>query len=411
MVLGCNTQIGVALSRVLGTLDGFDIILCSPSGKIPMGIAVDRVSAAAADILDPYTLLDIFQEDDIVYNAQVLDDKDDLDDVEFTNHLGLINLLGIATISKVKRLVTYLPGIRGWDVPFGATEGAVHNNPSKYHNITNRAIELIRNYREGEKFGWSDKQLVQWIEFRDGKEEPENINPKVPSVTRPVAPALSSSGPTPPTIGLPQAPSLDENSPPEISPATAEEEEIEGEEEEIIEETIEIDLDRVEIVVALTGRLFGAFDMELTKNLCECVRLERMTIIGKWNKPISWIVPEDAARAILIMSDHTVEPDMYNVFSFTATPMEILTELDSQNYSKLKIRRRSVFFARIRGSICQKLSLMHLCKPKPFDRILNFNTTQVLNQDHAIDKWDWEPKFNLKIAVKNALNWYINHVI
>ena len=69
----------MALSRVLGTLDGFDIILCSPSGTIPKGIAVDRVSAAHADILDPYTLLDIFQEDDIVYNAQILDDKDDLE--------------------------------------------------------------------------------------------------------------------------------------------------------------------------------------------------------------------------------------------------------------------------------------------------------------------------------------------
>lgn len=422
MVLGCNTQIGVALSRVLGTLDGLDIILCSPSGKIPMGIAVDRVSAAAADILDPYTLLDIFQEDDIVYNAQVLDDKDDLDDVEFTNHLGLINLLGIATISKVKRLVTYLPGIRGWEVPLDATENTIHNNPSQYHKITNRAIELLSNYKEGKKFGWSDKQLVQWIEFRDGKEDTQNANPIDSTVSEPVAPTTgptppsiglpqAPSGPTPPNIGLPQPPSLDTDSPTEISPAPPVGEDIDVEVEEIIEETIEVNLDRVEIVVALTGRLFGAFDMDLTKNFCECVRLERMTIIGKWNRQISWIVPEDAARAILIMGDLTVEPDIYNIFSFTASPIQILSELDSQNYSTLKLRKRSMFFARIRGKLCHKLSLIHLCKPKSFDQILKFNITQVLNQDLAISKWDWEPKFNLKSATENALSWYINHVI
>ncbi len=426
VVLGCNTQIGVALSRVLGTLDGFDIILCSPNGKIPKGIAVDRVSAAAADILDPYTLLDIFQEGDIVYNAQVLDDKDDFDDVEFSNHLGLINLLGIATISKVRRLVTYLPGIRGWDVPFEVTENAAQGNPSEYHSITNRAIELIGNYRDGEKFGWSDKQLVQWIEFRDGKDssstnteisnkssEPNpSASPPLIGMPQPASgptPPVLSSGPTPPVIGLPQAPSLGPTSPPELSPAI--EEEVIEDEEIIEEEVVEIDLDRVEILVAMTGRLFGAFDMDLTKNFCECVRLERMTIIGKWNNQISWLVPEDAARAILIMGDSTVEPDIYNIFSFTASPMEILAELDKQNYSTLKLRKRSMFFARIRNNICKKLSKLHLCRPRSFDHILKFNMMQVLNQDHAINKWDWEPKFDLKSATENALNWYINHVI
>jgi nucleoside-diphosphate-sugar epimerase len=136
-----------------------------------------------------------------------------------------------------------------------------------------------------------------------------------------------------------------------------------------------------------------------------------MTIIGKWNKPISWLTPEDAARAILIMSDPSVKPDYYNIFSFTASPLEIISELDSQNYSTLKLKKRSLFFAKIRHKLCQSLSKLRICKPQPLDRILKFNMTQVLNQDLAISKWDWEPKFDLKNATENALNWYINHVI
>ncbi len=595
VILGSNTDLGEVIARTLASYPGFDIVLGSPDGSLPVGIPRDAVKTEVMDILDPYTLIDTLKEGDVVYNAQVNLYNEDDPEPEILNHAGVINLVGIADYVKVKRIVFVMPEALGWIIPENSKERDKHefiDQPNKIHQSFKKTIETLNNYIRGKNFEWPRHSVEEWVEsFRDPKkfkeriereekerkarEEKErlereqrekeklereqrekeklereqkekdmlgNTNDKIedeisneepsssdnsikqttktsgpPSINGPPSisnktpelsninsdnhissgkpPAINSNQPqintldpnkeqppslvsnnenkpnklpelkstissgsnAPPTLkttnetkrtGLPELkstitsgtfgppslssgvsgpPSINSESstppginqsagPPSISQTDNKTSQNRSELKEKVSENkdkknADSEFKAVEIVAARIGRLFGRYDKGLSAELCEIVRSTRWTVIGNLDAKISWITPEDAARAILIMGDSTVKRGMYNVHSFTTTTLDIVNTLSRINYSKMNITYKSLKLARYKLKICKYLSRFKLCKPKPLDKWYRFSCNQVFSMAKAQRVWEWEPFAELEQTCKETLNWYINYMV
>ena len=165
------------------------------------------------------------------------------------------------------------------------------------------------------------------------------------------------------------------------------------------------------LIIARISRFYGPFDYSITKKICQAIRLQRMTIVGKLRKKISWINPLDAGRAMIIMGDDKVKQGQYNISGFEATGSELIDTLEQINYSKTKIRRKFFFIANIKAKIKLKVSELGFINRIEFDEIYGLNRSQVFSVTKAQSAWSWKPKYDLIITSKDSLNWFVNHVL
>lgn len=472
VVFGADTTIGSAIIRILSTLGVKQIIACSTTGHVPDGVDKRRIDDRIVDLLDAYSIYDLLEEGDIVYNTQIVDDDTaEFGEASLYNNVGLINLLGIATQAQVKRIVTYLPQQMGWDIPDNSDEETLPQNSSPMHRSLKQSLKIIKSYHEGEDYGWNPENLAKFIRSaeetsksteasEDGplgdelNETGSNNNksgPKGPQMSSPSSgPKLStpssgsslsgpkmpnttesgpSTGPKMPTqlsnsqetVSGPQLSAGPKPSTPQSdttpnstqetnNTSTTVEDQVEksNEVETLIEEIQE--LDRINIVLARIPRLLGPSVQEPVVRFCEGIRLQRLTITGSCKQQISWINPLDAARAMIILADDSIEFTrlQYNINGFTASCIEILNKFDEINHSNLQLRIKPLFIERVKHWIKSVLSFIGFSNDRAYFRYLAYNTRQTFDDSQARKEWNWEPKYDLEKTVKDSLNWYLN---
>lgn len=165
VVLGAESFVGTLLLKLLITIgEDISIVAISRSGFIATEIPGDQIEVQVGDILDPLSLYEILEEGDIIYNTQIFFDLEtDLSEIEFTNHTGLVNLLGVAGLNKVKKVITYLPQQEGWKIPSVATETSIQKEPDEFQKITRKTLGMIDNYWRRNEFGWPSKDIRAWV--------------------------------------------------------------------------------------------------------------------------------------------------------------------------------------------------------------------------------------------------------
>lgn len=165
VVLGAESFVGTLLLKLLITIgEDISIVAISRSGFIASDIPGDQIEIIVGDILDPLSLYEVLEEGDIVYNTQVYFDMEaDLSEIELTNHTGLVNLLGVAGLNKVNKVISYLPQQEGWKIPEVATETSIQEEPDKFQKITRKTLKMIDNYWRRNEFGWPSKDIRAWV--------------------------------------------------------------------------------------------------------------------------------------------------------------------------------------------------------------------------------------------------------
>lgn len=429
VIIGTNTLIGASIVRVLESIGGQEIVSCNPNGDEPEGVTGKNIQIEKADNLDPYSLMEILQKDDIVYNAQILENEDsDFDTSELHHNVGWINLLGIATHKKVRKIITYIPQLLGWKVSLNAVEDTIQENSSPYQLSLIEMINIAKKYWSGEDYGWSidysrdlaeamvKNESLQNNELSNSKEK-DPANPSVssgpvpPNIGGPISPAgspiSSSSGPQPPSINGPQPPSFGSPG----SPQEIDDEKKQVKKDEINEKEKEEEEERIPLVIARIARFFGSFDHYISQSFCQAVRLQRISIVGKVKNPISWCNPVDGGRSMIIMGDKKIQDGQYFINGFNATPIDILRALDNVNHSTIKITHKPLIFAKMKYNFKKLINKIGLKQTLEYSKLVKLNNLQQFNDQNARESWGWKERWDLESTTKETLNWYVNHVL
>ncbi len=460
VILGSDTPLGSSILRVLVLIADQEIICCNPDGTIPTDVPTTNIITFNVDIRKKNMLAAVIKKDDIIYNAQLIDNEDLLDKNVVDLHVqGLINLLKIGNEKEVKKIISYIPQKITWDVPLNADEETILFASTDYQKSLLSTLAVAENYMEGKNYDLlqvTDESLKESnepnlptappeeIEVDDeddsdsGGSEIENstlshneeINDE--NEAAPIAPPTlgieESTGINPPSLGGPKLESdlsqkveTDSEVKPEANPENEDENEedllYEDEESNEIETTHDsneeiLDLDTsVPLVIARIARFYGPFDEGITKSYCKAIRLQRIKVIGKLKNQISWINPLDAGRAMIIMGDAKVTQNQYNIIGFNATVMELLIELGNVNHSKTKIRKRFYFIQSLIIKIKSLMGKVGILKQINYEEVFGRNKIQVYSDEKARNSWGWKPKYNLNTTSKDSLNWFVNHVL
>lgn len=460
VILGSDTPLGSSILRVLVSIADQEIICCNPDGTIPTDVPTTNIITFNVDIRKKNMLAAVIKKDDIIYNAQLIDNEDLLDKNVVDLHVqGLINLLKIGNEKEVKKIISYIPQKITWDVPLNADEETILIASTDYQKSLLSTLAVAENYMEGKNYDLlqvTNESLKESneptlptappeeVEVDDeddsdnGGSEIENsilshneeINDE--NETAPIAPPTlgveESTGINPPSLGGPKLESdlsqkieSDSEVRPEANPENEDENEedlLHYDEESNEIETTQInndeilDLDTsVPLVIARIARFYGPFDEGITKSYCKAIRLQRIKVIGKLKNQISWINPLDAGRAMIIMGDTKVTQNQYNIIGFNATVMELLIELGNVNHSKTKIRKRFYFTQSLIIKIKSVLGKAGILKQINYEEVFGRNKTQVYSDNKARKSWRWKPKYNLNTTSKDSLNWFVNHVL
>jgi nucleoside-diphosphate-sugar epimerase len=451
VILGSDTTLGSSILRVLVSIGNQEIVCCNPDGIIPTDIPTTNITTFNVDIRNMQMLEAILQEGDIIYNAQIYDDENILS-LNFDNlHVtGLKNLLHIANQKKIKKIVSYLPQKISWDIPDNATEETELIPSTKYQKSLHKTLEAANLYFSQELFkdGNSSTQEVLHLDPPDDVLEVEELTESEPADENknqdrdnntedtevieedegvdhpslavsppslsPSPPSLAASPPSLTTSSEDQETSNPETTESEDQPKSKDEDHSDDDEEPSLSEEMlefeDIGYD-VPLVIARISRFYGPFDYSITKKVCQSVRLQRMKVIGRLKKKISWINPLDAGRAMIIMADEKVKQGQYNINGFEATGVELIAAMDEINHSKTRIRRRLYLFSNFIVKFKLILSKLGFVNRIALDEIYGLNKTQVYSDEKARESWKWKPKYNLRTTSKDSLNWFVNHVL
>ncbi|MHA2089465.1 MAG: hypothetical protein ACW98K_01295 [Candidatus Kariarchaeaceae archaeon] len=405
VILGSNTLVGSSIIRVLESLDEPDIIACNPMATLPDSISGKNVTVVKADTIDPYSLMEVLQEEDIVYNTQILENEDAIsEDADLQHIIGWINLLGIATHRKVGKIICYTPQLLGWKVIPNSTEESSFQKSSSYHKSIQELIRITKLYWDGEDFGWSGDSIQDLLSKNQSPSEEEDNNEE--SVGS--GPVPQSSGPTPPNIEGPQAP-VGLPTPPVVTAKPSDETESESE-EVLVDDEDQVE-ERIPVLIVRIARLFGPFDRDVTETFCRAVRLQRISVVGKINAPISWCNPNDAGRAMIMLSDKDIEQGQFLINGFNATPIEILESLDRVNHSSIKMKRQLLIIRKFKHYMLNALGKVGINYHSQYSKLVRLNVTQLFDDKLAQTTWDWTPRWDLDSTAKEAFNWYVNHVL
>ncbi|MHA2251638.1 MAG: hypothetical protein ACXAD7_14840 [Candidatus Kariarchaeaceae archaeon] len=429
VILGSNTLMGASIVRVLETLGGHEIIACSPTGEMEEGIISRSQEVIKVDNLDPYSLMDVLKEGDIVYNAQILEDEDvSTAESDLYHSIGWINLLGIATHKKIGKIVGYMPQLLGWKTPLNSMENTKSEKTTPYQRSLIEMLNISGKYWNSEDYGWSDDLIQDLVDksvlTNTSESDPQSSAPTSPASSGPQAPssgptppALSgpqapSSGPTPPALSGPQAPSSGPTPPVSSGPqAPSSPAELTLKEEDGGRDEQQSAIDRIPLVIARVARFFGPHDNVVTREFCRAVRLQRIEVVGKINKQVSWINPMDAARALIIIGDNPITEGQFLINGFNASPIELLTSLDQLNHSQITIKHRSLFLEKIKYQVNRLLKTFRLSKGRNLSELLRLNCAQLFDDQLARETWGWKPRFGMRETAKESLGWYVSHVI
>ncbi|MHA2504512.1 MAG: hypothetical protein ACXAE3_16790, partial [Candidatus Kariarchaeaceae archaeon] len=193
VIVGAQSPIGSSVIRLLGSLNLQNIVAVSPTGTIPEGVDPKKVVAHFGDVLDPYTIYEILEEDDIVYNCQIVSEETaDPDEARSYNTTGVANILGISSLKGVRRVVCAFPQALGYHYEKEATESDFGLSPSPIQLSLIEGISIIERYSDGEDFGW-DFEIFKSL--TGGSEEVELVEESQNLKTSPNMKA-ASSGPS-----------------------------------------------------------------------------------------------------------------------------------------------------------------------------------------------------------------------
>ncbi|MHA2169055.1 MAG: hypothetical protein ACXACX_11980 [Candidatus Hodarchaeales archaeon] len=405
VILGSNTLVGSSIIRVLESLDEPDIIACNPMATVPDSISGKNVTVVKADTIDPYSLMEVLQEGDIVYNTQILENEDAIsEDADLQHVIGWINLLGIATHRKVGKIICYTPQLLGWKVIPNSTEESSFQKSSSYHKSIQELLRITKQYWDGEDFGWSVNSIQDLLSKTQSPSEDEDSNGELVAS----GPVPKSSGPTPPKIEGPQAP-VGLPTPPVVTPEPSEE--AESESEEVLADDEVLVEERIPVLIARIARLFGPFDRDVTETFCRAIRLQRISVVGKINAPISWCNPNDAGRAMIMLSDKDIEQGQFLINGFNATPIEILEALDRVNHSSIKMKRQLLIIRKFKHYMLEALGKVGINYNSKYSKLVKLNVTQLFDDQLARNTWGWTPRWDLDSTAKESFNWYVNHVL
>ncbi|MDH5402684.1 MAG: NAD-dependent epimerase/dehydratase family protein [Candidatus Heimdallarchaeota archaeon] len=488
VIFGANSLIGSSILRTLVSLGVQNIVACDPLGTIPKGIITNNVTIKTGDIIDPYQLMDIIEEGDIIYNTEIVDDEDaNFDDADLIHHIGLINLLGVSTYKKAKRIVLYLPQCMSWKIPDNADEETdlIPNTPYQMTLVT--SLEIARKYQAGKKYGWK----LSNVEKMDETTENVDVEKPKPTDSKSNTPIIVSSGPKPPTSGpkppvqssgpalnspslggpkppagfaiegenkvdkpVNKGPSLGGPKPPadfqsdnenkekqstvepplnnqnkDSSPSSPQNElndaktpmddlsnnieVVEPSEKEAEGEDDFVDEERVDLIITRIARPFGPFDNSLTKDFCKSIRLERMDIIGTMEFPISFINPLDAGRAMIMLADPAVntESKEFIINGFITTPVQLIRDLEKLNHSTTELNIESLNKINLITNVKKLLNKIKLQSYPKEAYYKKFNTPQIFDDTLAKNEFKWSPKYDRITTVKDAMNWFVNHIL
>ena len=456
VIVGSDTVIGSSIVRLLGSIKADNIIAVSRSGMIPEGVDPKIVEPKFGDVIDLYILNDIFQEDDIIYHCQIVsDERSSKEEAELINKIGFQNLLGIASLSKVQKIVIAFPQALGYDLPKTADENELGKTVSPIQKTLRNARETALNYINDESFGWAKTNIAKFAKQAEeaelrrkeqeaqekAKEDADTSNeedtdsdssnggsssgPSMPSS----GPSLggSSSGPSMPSSGpslggsstdgsvsnlddVNNSSELELSDTDKVNDDSPSEEEVDTFEDEQLHE---LKLDRVPLILARLGRIFGPFDPDLTSQYCKGVRLQRMEVFGEIDYQISWINPIDGARAMIILGDPKTEikPGEFLVNGFNASPREILKTLDKINHSTIDLTINPITKERYKHYLKSIVSKLGFKVEDNYYHYLSFNRRQVFNDYKVRNAIGWEPNYGLKRTAKDAFNWFSSHQI
>ncbi|OLS28730.1 MAG: hypothetical protein HeimC2_04600 [Candidatus Heimdallarchaeota archaeon LC_2] len=438
VILGSDTPMGASILRVLVSLGDQEVVCCNPDGIIPTDVPTTNIITFNVDIRKKNMLSAVLKKDDIVYNAQLLDNEDLISNNLIDLHVqGLINLLNVGNEKEVKKIISYLPQKISWEVPLDADEDTVLIPSTEYQKSLLTTLSVAEHYMENKYYDILnlEKEPSQ-IEVNDKSEEIEDLRTETTEdFEEHVTDEKLSGGPPSldstktPELGLPNlGPSLDPNgsednginieineetniddSPLDKENKAIEEQKLSSNSE--IEEELPILDTSVPLVIARMARFFGPFDEGLTKSYCKAIRLQRIKVIGKLKKKISWINPLDAGRAMTKIADEKVLQNQYNIVGFNATVLELLEELGKVNYSKTKIRKKFYFTRSILIRIKSLIAKIGFIKSINYEEVYGRNKTQVYSDNRALKSWGWKPKYDLGKTSKDSLNWYVNHIL
>ncbi|MCE7736031.1 MAG: hypothetical protein GPJ54_14205 [Candidatus Heimdallarchaeota archaeon] len=427
VILGSDTTLGSSILRVLVSIGNQEIVCCNPDGMIPIDVPTTNITTFNVDVRNSQMLEAILQEGDVVYNAQVFDDENVISqDFEKLHVSGLKNILKVANQKNVKKVVSFLPQKISWNIPDKASEATELIPFTNYQKSLHKTLQMTNLYFEQTLFedviienenedevdidnGTSDEtesaehEEISVNEVSDEEIESQEIvssSPKPPSL-QVTPPSLGNSSTSTDSSDEKQSPIADD-------PTLIEDNQENSLEVDISEEEPKYD---VPLVVARISRFYGPFDYTITKKVCQGIRLQRISIVGKLRKKISWINPLDAGRAMIIMGDDKVKQGPYNITGFEATGSELIEAMEQINYSKTKIRRKLFFISNINTKIKMVFSKLGIINRIEFDEIYGLNRKQVYSDQRAQSEWNWKPKYDLTVTSKDSLNWFVNHVL